>query len=223
MKNKNGFTLAEIMITLGTLGIIAAILVPAVMSLVPDNNKILARKAYYTLEHVISQLSDDELHYPAGSTWSSNAGVISSCDNGMAVDCGFANVNTNDYPDIPASNNKFCYLFAQRVNLLGTATCTNPYSFTSSDGIYWKMYGVDSFPVSNTSYNAKVGIDVNGTTKGPNCYQAGNPNIRVWFTASACPTGKTADLYEFAIRYDGKIDILTGTTFLANPTKVTKE
>ena len=50
---KTGFTLAELLITLGIIGVIVAILVPAVNNAMPDENKAMYLKTYDTLSDTI--------------------------------------------------------------------------------------------------------------------------------------------------------------------------
>ena len=63
---KKSFTLSEIMIAMAVLGIIVAACVPIIMSMTPNKNAIMIRKAYYTTEQIISELINDENYYPDG-------------------------------------------------------------------------------------------------------------------------------------------------------------
>ena len=66
MKNKikKGFTLAELLIALGVVGILVAILMPVIFSIIPDQNEIMAKKAYYTVQSVVSEMINDGSCYP---------------------------------------------------------------------------------------------------------------------------------------------------------------
>lgn len=224
MNNKKGFTLAEVMITLATLGVIAAILIPAITSLAPDRNKVMFKKAYYSLEQAISQLINDEVHYPSGSTWSSSGGPA-ECKNGsIYVNCSF--YNTTATSDIPVAykNNKFCYLLQQELNILKTdVACsrpdtTIPAQFTTSDGITWFVYDMYGFPIpapAATTYTTSIVFDVdNDNTTG--CGNVTN--------AEACAAGKTPDRYQITIDYDGTLRVqdAAGKAILSNPFKNTK-
>ena len=61
----NAFTLAEVMITLVVLGIMAAILMPVVKNLYPDKQMVMFRKAYYVAERMVYELVNDEDFYPS--------------------------------------------------------------------------------------------------------------------------------------------------------------
>ena len=61
---KTGFTLAELLITLGIIGVIVAILVPAVNNAMPDENKTMYLKTYDTLSDTIKNLASNSQIYP---------------------------------------------------------------------------------------------------------------------------------------------------------------
>ncbi len=220
MKNKGGFTLAEVMVTLTALGVIAAILIPAITNLAPDRNIVLFRKAYYNLEQVVSQLINDEFHYPAGTSWAGGDCNVTVAGVPTPVDCGFS--NTSLTTDIPATNNKFCYLLTHSVNVLNIQTqCTNAgktAQFTSSDGTIWLLDESGGFPISETTPvtgGARITFDVN---------QKDTRNCGSGTYLTACTDNKTPDRYEVFVKYDGTLSV-SGTeaqSYLSNPTKVTK-
>ena len=61
---KKAFTLAETLICLGFIGIIATTLVTVTSKNLPDQNKILFKKAYATTSHIVTELVNDESLYP---------------------------------------------------------------------------------------------------------------------------------------------------------------
>lgn len=205
---KKGFTLSEVMITLGVLGVLAAILVPVITNSAPDRKKVMFKKAYSTLEKTVSELINDDVDYP-----SSAKGLIGS----ISVEQGFN--YTAQTGTIPASVNKFCYLLSQELNTVGTVKCgtsDNPMGFTTTDGITWSTRyanSSDNFPLSLTSTNdAVVFIDVNGS-EGPNC--GGSDDT---YKTSVCGSNVVADQYEVGIRFDGKLYVDSlGSAILENP------
>jgi len=57
---KKGFTLAELMIVLAVLAVIAAVLMPSVFNSMPDENKLKFKKGYYTLKRTIDQMVNSD-------------------------------------------------------------------------------------------------------------------------------------------------------------------
>ena len=214
MKNKIGFTLSEVMVTMGILGVLAAILIPAVMSVSPDQNKVMLKKAYYTLEKAVSDLINDDSNYPLDPPGTTT-------DTGQTVSQGF-HYKTAGGTAIPANNNKFCYLLSESLNTVGTVDCdpagsgaSTGMSFTTSDGMLWTIYD-STFELHATNYLqvAVVLVDVSGPNKGDNCDYNGG-------------AGKHPDQFKFRIRYDGKMTINPNDTaamaILANPTNNKKD
>jgi len=222
MMNKKGFTLSEVMITIGVLGVLAALLVPAVVNNAPDNSKIMFKKAYYNIERITEDLINDNVNYPADE----------DCGgpplNNMV--CGFSNFA--DGP-APAGTNKFCFLMADKLNTVA-ADCTtaminsdmNDWNFSTTDGIRWKMAikpALDEFEVTNTvaeQFGTTIILDVNGDRR-PNC---GTGDF-----VDACAGADVGrnDQFEIGVRYDGKLQIepddAVGIDILQNPTDNAKE
>ena len=64
MHLKKGFTLSEVMVTLGVLGVLAAILIPAITKVTPSTERVMFKKAHATLEKAVSEMIEDETNYP---------------------------------------------------------------------------------------------------------------------------------------------------------------
>lgn len=157
MRNDKAFTLAEVMITMAILGILASVLLPAVSKVRPNENKALFKKAYYVAERVVGELINDDNLYPVME--------------GTTV--GLDNLDEVQYISKKYSDtDKFCKLFAAKVNTIndtvncvaGSATPTdsNVPSFITSDGIMWYM------PITDFKADKSITVDVNGE-KRPNC------------------------------------------------------
>ena len=57
MKNKKGFTLAEVLITLSILGIVAAIMIPSTVNRLQDTQQLTGfKRAYSMLENAIQMM-----------------------------------------------------------------------------------------------------------------------------------------------------------------------
>lgn len=152
---KLGFTMAEMMVCLAVLSIIATMLIPAVMKVKPAKNKIMFKKAYYLTERIVTELVNDEDCY------------ATKIDKEGFDEIGAATSDTSI-----SGNTKFCKLFAQKVNTVSdTPNCVaNQIAFITSDGVEWTM------PISDFNTDAKIKVDINGTAKKPNCmYNKTNP------------------------------------------------
>lgn len=212
---KKGFTLSEVIVTLGILGVLAAILGPMLMKITPDNNRVMFKKAHSVLQQAVQEVINNAANYPIDE-------LGTTTDTSASVSRGFNFTDTTGTV-VPASTNKFCFLLADAMNTIGTVTCpatSGTATFSTSDGISWTIIiPASQFPLNATSYTTRVVFDVNGTAKPPNCGGAATTNI-----TTVCPSNTTADLYEVGIRYDGKIDVIStdGEAILSDPTRNTK-
>lgn len=242
MAKKKGFTLSEVMIAMTVLGVIAAILVPVVMKAMPQNNKVLFRKAYSTIEKSVSSMISDETNYPSDLT------IVPTPPGTTSYSRGFNNTTATTN-----TSNKFCYFLADQLNLNGAATligtgATGNSTFTTTDGIAWTIYTPVSDTTNNTSqtlanvsttavqfpigataansYLTKIIVDVNGATK-PNC-TADTSGTAAPYSLTACSvtadcTSKP-DQFIIGVRFDGKLQISASgssdacaASILANP------
>lgn len=220
LNRRKAFTLSEVMVALGVLGVLAAITVPVIINTRPDNNKIMFKKAYLTASKVVTEMINDEANYPADSVWTDTLGVTHECKIdgvGDFVQCGF----NNERATTNGSVEKFCYFFAEQLNTLGPVTCPESTAdvavkfATTSDGITWYIgrFGSPAFPITTTgSYMTGIAIDVNGPDKGPNC----SKDLGVSTEALAgtdlsdyvqCEENVVPDLFIITINYAGKIKV----------------
>lgn len=201
------FTLSEVMITIGVLGVLAAMLIPTLTKHTPSQRKMLFKKAYSSLEKAVGELANDEANYP-----SSEMGTIGS----VSVQKAFNNTSTSG-TIVPSSNDKFCYLLSDLMNTVGTINCptSGSMTFKTTDGIIWNLYyGGTHFPLSLTDYSTRVVVDVNGDAQ-PNCGDTAGGHI-----TTACTGNDISDQYEIGIRFDGKIKVIStdAETILLDPT-----
>lgn len=227
---KTGFTLAEVLVSLGLLSVLAAILLPYLGSAAPSNKKVLIKKAYATLYQASYRISNDPDIYPITSYTLGSGRMM------RGLNYTIANGVQAAVSPVP---NKFCFNLSEQLNILGTASCiaadaTGISSFTTSDGILWTIYtpisdvatnaalaassditnpAIAEFPLcktSSTCYTTRVTIDVNGSGNGPNCSFVAFTNP----VTTACTNSRTEpDIYQFGVRYDGKIEINTSDTY----------
>ena len=212
MRKFLAFTLTELMIALAVLGILCAIVLPAITNNSPNQNKMMMKKSYYTFGEVIQDLINNPDYYPMTDGYCTDK----SSSGYIGFDCGNAE--------------KLPYLFAKELNLsermtlsqasfAGTSspykktTCygagksalaTNCYVLTTSDGISW-AFPDNSFVKNAPTDYIDIGIDVNGDKK-PNCYQGS--------TTGTCK-GKTKNFDQYRIRLytDGVFEIKSTDTW----------
>jgi len=163
---KKAFTLSELLIALGVIGILTAILMPIVFSLAPDQNVLMAKRAFYTTETVISDLLNDPSCYPKIL---SRAGL----DDGLGYNkCKkWGGEENKDSLTSENSADKLVTLFADRLDIKGSITTEgNTKSFKTKDGMKWTF---SHFNFANNVPESYVllTVDVNGD-KDPNCGQA---------------------------------------------------
>lgn len=209
MINKKGFTLSEVMITIGLVGVLAAILIPATTKITPSTNKIMAKKANYSLQKALANMINDDTNYPGDVMFAATT-----------VPQGFANTTATTN----GAANKFCYFLADQMNLVGTTTCGGaaPYTFTTTDGIVWRVTAT-AFANSDT-YNTMVIADVNPKAIGCTTDTAGTAYAAACSDVTASCKGNP-DTFIFGIRYDGKVRLGAGAgtdlclnAILSNPT-----
>ena len=148
---KSAMSMAEILIALAIIGIIAVMTLPALKNALPDKEETIHQKMSYIVEQVVAQIYDDDVMYAKKSDLFSQ---------------GFQNteratVNGIDYE----GDTKFCELFATKFNRMpGEVVCEeDKKSFTSTDNVDWFL------PVTDFKEgSAEIMIDVNGS-QGENC------------------------------------------------------
>lgn len=182
MKKLKGFTLTELMVAMGVIGILVAVVTPAIMKTRPNKNKMMIKKSFYTAEQIVSTLINDERLYPD---------MKEICDRGVVegedptkVYCafGFDYDNSVRYEgETYAGNTKFADLFASRLNVK-TEDETNHIYYTT-DGIKWDLSGTvgawtkgQDTPgkfgdQTNAAGIGRITVDVNGD-EAPNCRES---------------------------------------------------
>ena len=65
LNKKTGFTLAEVLVTLGVIGVLAVVIIPSVQKTMPNKNYLLFRKTYNTLSSTVNDLLNDDVDYPS--------------------------------------------------------------------------------------------------------------------------------------------------------------
>ncbi len=182
---KTAFTLSELMIALTVLGILCAILLPAIIKTMPNQNKVMMKRAYYTTSNVVSDMINDPSLYPILN----KAGTRTvGFDNTDQVTYGGKTYGSDSTTgSVEDKYTKFIGLFAAHLNIDGEIedSCTSSSSisppstttpvssgycriFTTPDGILWNLQ--TNYTVTSSSAETTIIVDVNGDKK-PNCLQ----------------------------------------------------
>ena len=182
LMKKLGYTLAELLITLGIIGGISALIIPAIVSSMPDENKTMYLKTYDTLSETIQALASNSQIYPV-------------CDENNNINCVEHPLLNSHLPlvsplkdDARYSNKvKLCNLLALGfgVSTGNTACSTSAYnyadstfrnslSFTTTNGMQWRVMQQE-YDVSNNraNFQTDIYVDINGN-KGDNCMYSNN-------------------------------------------------
>ena len=206
---KKGFTLAELILTMGIIGVIAAIIAPSLGNIMPDQNKAKVLKAYNVLTNTTNELINNPSIYAEDYDSQNNTMYEGLASYRSAPD-------QTDYPDSKFSGiTKFPRLLTEVLSLSEDAKAvTNGYSFTTTDGICWNVTAnqatyetIGTTKYTRITYN--VTIDTDSENAGSNCY----------YGQSGC---KKPDLFKFTVDTFGHVegsDPLT-KAYLLNPTKM---
>ena len=64
MEKFKAYTLAEVLIAMTIVGIVAAVSIPNITKLIPNKNAALIKKAYYVVDNIVQELINDKYYYP---------------------------------------------------------------------------------------------------------------------------------------------------------------
>ncbi|PWL80426.1 hypothetical protein DBY21_02075, partial [Candidatus Gastranaerophilales bacterium] len=141
----SALTIGEFLIGLAIIGVLALILIPIYKTATPDKLESLHKKATYTVDRIVNELSTDEYLYP-------NNGEYTGLSNTAGVQYG---------GQYHWGSSKFCTLFASRIikKPNSEVNCSpNSVSVTSSEGIDWYL------PISDFKNGSEtILVDVNGS------------------------------------------------------------
>lgn len=196
---KKGYTLAEVLICVAIIGVLAAILVPLANKFKPDATKAMYVKTYDALVNMTRDISSNAAYYPMLSADGKYNYQKAPLFNLQEVSIGKdTSGNELKYGGNAA---KFCQLLALSIEstLDAAPNCSvspvsyseasfNTPSFTTSRGVEF-VVGTDTD--GTTTYKTDIYVDVNGKN-GNNCL----------YDSSKC---KHPDRFKFLVSADGHV------------------
>lgn len=212
MKNSNkAFTLTELLVALGVIAILCAILLPVIFNLMPNQNTIMAKRAYYTTQTIVAELINDEACYPDKTTAATNP-KIGFDDAAGTPNCLKWDDSKKSSTD---SEGKFKTLFLDKLGLASSNT------FTTADGIKW-AFSDAAFSSTGEGGSITLTVDVNGEDK-PNCGHKGENYDTELGDGGDCSAKENGfDRFQMTISGNGKIEINSDDEWAINAVKVNR-
>ena len=193
---KKAFTLAEAVMTLGIVGLVASLMIPLVNKFKPDINKVVYLKNYDALTTALDYIVNSKTIYPnynPNETRTAYKNIVYKnypLYNSIAVN--------EDGISLTSGANKFCQIIAEA---LGSGTVPqscdkniegNSASFTTRSGVDYIVHTEIKDPSNAKGYfKANILIDIDGLSKG---------NNQTYDTNSKDP-----DRFEFVVYSGGQV------------------
>ena len=194
---KNGYTLAEALIAMCVIGVVAAVTLPLASKYMPDSNKVIFLKTYDSIASVNQSITSSTELYP----------IVNDPQTDRRIYKNYPLYNISATKDIDGvtyggDRSKYCKFLAlglgANANACSAGYSANPAwsdanrSFTTKNGVDVMVYTNASENAANITYQSDVYIDVDGFAKGVNCE----------YNSATC---KYPDRFKFAIGPDGDI------------------
>lgn len=173
MKKKFGYTLAEVLIALTIIGILAAVSLPLVNKYSPDTAKVKYLKTYDTIREVVPIIVDSKSFYPIEDQ-------VPFVQRNPLFNIAEVTVEGSNYG---GDARKFCQVFGAFLSDT-VRNCEDEFipldlyrddsNFTNDTRNFRARNGVDFFVSSvceleRRAYQSNIYFDVNGVDKEPNC------------------------------------------------------
>ena len=219
MKRLNkAFTLTELLVALGVIAILTAILLPVIFNMMPNQNTLMAKRAYYTVQTVLSDLINDEACYP-DKTASTSDKRIGFDDAAGSINCSNWN-ESHTTQSSEAAANKLYTLFKDK---LGLGVNTNA-SFSTPDGMNWAFTSASFDSTASDGGSIKLTVDVNGDGK-PNCGGNGYAYVAELGGDDSNCSGRTSgfDRFQMTIKGNGQVTVNASDVWAINAIKVNRD
>ena len=152
---KSGFTLAEVLISLSIIGIVAAITAPTLINIMPNKDKVMTIKYHKLISDINSELLNNTSLYPDGK-W----------DNSEPLDPEYSNFLDNEEKNL-FDQNKYAFLLSKKLEIEEYGDfSTNQAVLKTTDGCQWEIKTNSGTPTS-------IIVDTNGE-ETPNAYGSAN-------------------------------------------------
>ncbi len=163
---KSGFTLAEVLIAVGIIGVMGAIMATTFNNVKPDRTKFLYLKAYDGLKASINAMIYDS-HIYSKSYNVQSGGQCLSYDVSYYPLLNFSAPVNPDFSDIPAGQFKFANLLRESLNGQGNVCKADNCSFTTKPGnLLWTIQtnpaGLTTAPTDSVDYDINVQLQITG-------------------------------------------------------------
>lgn len=167
LSHSYGFTLTEVIVVLVILGALALILVPNMMNMMPDDHNIKYKKAFYTIQEIISDIANDpevcqgmnitrngnDLIYEAAPTDVRQRRILTMCTDLTANPLAGRDLDVEICNRL--SVNGQCNAAGQNTDVLTT------------NGMRWNLPQRDLRDPNNADFNYVIFVDVDGGNEGP--------------------------------------------------------
>lgn len=224
MKRLNkAFTLTELLVALGVIGVLCAILLPVIFNLLPNRNTLMAKRAYYAVQTIIADMINDEACYPDLTS-------VKDGDKRVGFDdgYGYANCtkwggseNTGTINTEGNANTKFSTIFADKLDVSGNVNnAGSSVTFSTKDGIDWAIHTPGYGTKNNKNAMTLITVDVNGKDR-PNCSPSTNSS-KLTGAGSCTGINKGYDRFTMGVYADGRIRIDAGDTWATNAINVNR-
>lgn len=200
---KKGYTLAELLLTVGIIGVVTAILLPISIKLKPDKTKTGYIRVHDSISTAVRDLASDSKLFLACDRIN---GTDISCLDHPLFSTETSKTTSSGY-NVPSGRTKLCRLLADELGIQqGTLNCRDSYynyadntfannvSFVTKKGESVIVTTDKSYSGGRGTYQTDIYFDVNGTAadKGPNCI----------YNAQSCPK---PDRYKLMVSAAGDV------------------
>ena len=165
---KKGFTLAEVLITLGIIGVVAALTLPAVINNTEKKERQEAlKKAYSSLQQALLMYQNDIGEVPTKSSFNNETGALKKALLPYfkgAIDCGKGTESTACVYNDTVNGSDIYKNYNGSASILSSGYFDDG-QYIITDGM---MYFFENNSINNSAGNVFVSVDVNGSKKRPN-------------------------------------------------------